>query len=220
MRPDLGLLSWPLAPPQPRHPAMCKVTPPVAHRTGVHPESGGDLLGAPPFQRQQDRPRPVRFLALLRFRQGAQCGPFRNVSRQLRFSRHACLHSPHPRQTIQSIAYSQAVCLARSAECRGQRPAPKSCCRPRPAPRVGQVSEPGWRVAYNSVIGTSHEKTGLPCQDAGGCRIVHDPAGREILLAIACDGAGSASRSLDGATLAVSQFLNQFSEAAKQTACE
>ena len=111
MRPDLGLLSWPLAPPQPRNPAMHKVTPPVAHRTGVHPESGGDLLGAPPFQRQQDRPRPVGLAAVLRFRQGTQRRLFRGISRQLRFSRHACLHSPDPRQTIQSIAYSQAVCL-------------------------------------------------------------------------------------------------------------
>src|SRR4051794_39212536 len=31
---------------------------------------------------------------------------------QLRFSRHACLHSPHPRQTIHPIAHSYAVCLA------------------------------------------------------------------------------------------------------------
>src|SRR3954464_1739522 len=30
---------------------------------------------------------------------------------QLRFSRHACLHSPHPRQTIHPIAHSYAVCL-------------------------------------------------------------------------------------------------------------
>ena len=79
------------------------------------------------------------------------------------------------------------------------------------------MSEPGWRVAYNSVIGTSHEKTGLPCQDAGGCRIVSDPAGQEILLAVACDGAGSASRSLDGATLAVSRFLDQFGEGARRS---
>jgi hypothetical protein len=78
MRPDLGLLSWPRAPPQPRHSAMRKVTPPVPHRADVHPENRGDLLGLPPLQRQQDRPRPVRFAALLRFRQGAQCGLFRS----------------------------------------------------------------------------------------------------------------------------------------------
>ena len=65
MRPDLGLLSWPRAPPQPRHPAMREVPPPVAHRTDVHPENRGDLLSLPSLQRQQDRPRPVRFAALL-----------------------------------------------------------------------------------------------------------------------------------------------------------
>ena len=58
-----------------------------------------------------------------------------------------------------------------------------------------------WRVAHTTVIGTSHEKTGLPCQDAGCCRIVSDPEDRQVLLAVACDGAGSASRSLDGATI-------------------
>lgn len=79
------------------------------------------------------------------------------------------------------------------------------------------MSDVGWRVAYNSVIGTSHEKTGLPCQDVGGCRIVCDPAGRQILLAVACDGAGSAFRSLDGATLTVARFLQEFGDAAKRS---
>src|SRR4051812_47910629 len=88
MRPNLGLLSWPLAPPQSRHAAMRKVTPPVAHRTDMHPENRADLLGPPPFQCQQDRPRPVRLAAMLRFRQGPQPGLFRGISRQLRFSRH------------------------------------------------------------------------------------------------------------------------------------
>ena len=111
MRPDLGLLSRPLAPPQPRHPAMRKVSPPVAHRTDMHPENRGDLPGAPPLQRQQDRPRPIRFAAVLRFRQATQCRLFRRIRRELRFSWHACLHSPYPKQTIHSIAHSQAVCL-------------------------------------------------------------------------------------------------------------
>src|SRR3954454_15161761 len=90
---------------------MREVTPPVAHRTDVHPENCGDLLGLAPLQRQQNRPCPVRFTALLRFRQGAQCRLLRSISRKRRFSRHACLHSPHPRQTIHSIAHSQTVCL-------------------------------------------------------------------------------------------------------------
>ena len=75
------------------------------------------------------------------------------------------------------------------------------------------MSDVEWRVAHTSVIGTSHEKTGLPCQDAGCCRIVSDAEGRHVLLAVACDGAGSASRSLDGATLTVDRFLKEFSEA-------
>jgi hypothetical protein len=75
------------------------------------------------------------------------------------------------------------------------------------------VSDVEWRVAYSSVIGTSHEKTGLPCQDAGCCRILSDPDDRHVLLSVACDGAGSASRSLDGATLTIGRFLREFSEA-------
>jgi hypothetical protein len=75
------------------------------------------------------------------------------------------------------------------------------------------VSDVEWRVAHTSVIGTSHNKTGLPCQDACCCRIISDPEGRHVLLAAACDGAGSASRSLDGATLTIDRFLKEFSEA-------
>jgi hypothetical protein len=37
------------------------------------------------------------------------------------------------------------------------------------------------------------------------------------LLAVACDGAGSASRSLDGATLTVGRFLQGFGDAAKRS---
>jgi hypothetical protein len=83
MWPDLGLLSWPLAPPQPRHSAMRKVTPPVPHRADVHPENRGDLPGVPPLQRQQDRPCPIRFAAVLRFRQATQCRLFRSIRREL-----------------------------------------------------------------------------------------------------------------------------------------
>lgn len=79
------------------------------------------------------------------------------------------------------------------------------------------MSDVEWRVAYNSVIGTSHEKTGLPCQDAGGCRIIFDPAGRQILLAVACDGAGSASRSLDGANVTVAWFMREFGDTARRS---
>jgi len=75
------------------------------------------------------------------------------------------------------------------------------------------VPNVNWRVAHASVMGTSHEKTGLPCQDVASCRIVTDLDGRDVLLAVACDGAGSASRSLDGAALAVDRFLRDFGDA-------
>src|SRR3954464_3092750 len=55
----------------------------------MHPENRGDLPGLPSLQRQQDRPRPVRFAAVLRFRQVTQHGLFRGIRRELRFSWHA-----------------------------------------------------------------------------------------------------------------------------------
>ena len=116
MRPDHGLPSRPLAPPQPRHPAMRKVTPPVAHRADMHAQNRRNLPSLPPFQCQQNRPRPIRFAAVLRFRQVTQHRPFRSISRELRFSRHTCLHSSHLRQTIQSIAHSRALCLVAIGE--------------------------------------------------------------------------------------------------------
>jgi hypothetical protein len=71
-----------------------------------------------------------------------------------------------------------------------------------------------WRIAYSSVIGTSHAKTGSPCQDAGGCVVVtaHDES--EVLIAAVSDGAGTAIRSEAGSKLAVTRFLHDFAEAA------
>ena len=66
MRPDRGLLSWPRASPQPGHPAARNVTPPVAHRADGHAENRVDLAGAPPRERQRDRPRSIRFAAMIR----------------------------------------------------------------------------------------------------------------------------------------------------------
>jgi Protein phosphatase 2C len=77
-----------------------------------------------------------------------------------------------------------------------------------------QVSDIG---CYTSVICTSHAKTGLPCQDAGSCRIVSDQEGRDALLAVVSDGAGSASRSLDGARLAVDRFLRDFGDVTRSS---
>ncbi len=67
-----------------------------------------------------------------------------------------------------------------------------------------------WRSAHASVIGTSHAKTGSPCQDASGCRVVRAEDGGEVFLAAVADGAGSASMSQEGAALAVSRFLDEY----------
>jgi hypothetical protein len=73
-----------------------------------------------------------------------------------------------------------------------------------------------WRYAYASVAGTSHDKNGSPCQDAGSCRVVEASQGGPILLAMASDGAGSARRSEEGARLAVALFLDEFGEACRE----
>ena len=61
------------------------------------------------------------------------------------------------------------------------------------------LTHDGWRFALASVMGTSHTRSGLPCQDASVCEILALPPG-ETLIAIAADGAGSASLSHVGST--------------------
>jgi len=62
-----------------------------------------------------------------------------------------------------------------------------------------------WRVLAASLAGTSHIATGLPCQDAHGWREL--PGG--LLIAAVADGAGSASRSDEGAAIAVEAALDE-----------
>jgi hypothetical protein len=61
---------------------------------------------------------------------------------------------------------------------------------------------PVWRLLGASVAGTSHLKTGLPCQDAHAFKSL--PGG--VILAVA-DGAGSAERSAEGARCAADSVL-------------
>lgn len=65
-----------------------------------------------------------------------------------------------------------------------------------------------WRHAHVSIRGTSHAKTGKPCQDYSLCRTWSGPDGREVLLAAASDGAGSADRSDEGSRLACTMFAD------------
>ncbi len=60
-----------------------------------------------------------------------------------------------------------------------------------------------WQAISRSVIGTSHQKQNLPCQDFGGDRIVD-----HVMIGAVADGAGSAPRSDIGAELAVTTALN------------
>ncbi len=73
-----------------------------------------------------------------------------------------------------------------------------------------------WNTAYSSVIGTSHKKTGIPCQDASSCRVIQSPDGHHVLLAAVSDGAGSASHSDIGSSLTVEHFIHYFSTLAIQ----
>ena len=54
-----------------------------------------------------------------------------------------------------------------------------------------------WKVTGASVIGTSHRRSGLPCQDSSDYRVVDG-----VLIAAVADGAGSASMSDIGSALA------------------
>lgn len=60
-----------------------------------------------------------------------------------------------------------------------------------------------WRVVSGAVVGTSHVKVGMPCQDSCWAQ-VDAIEGREPVLSIfVADGAGSATRGGDGAELAI-----------------
>ncbi|WP_043381467.1 PP2C family serine/threonine-protein phosphatase [Methylobacterium sp. UNCCL125] len=59
-----------------------------------------------------------------------------------------------------------------------------------------------WRLVLAVARGTSHEGSNAPCQDHAGCRVVDTDEG-DVLVAVVCDGAGSAAHAEVGAWLAV-----------------
>jgi len=66
-----------------------------------------------------------------------------------------------------------------------------------------------WRFASASVVGTSHERSGAPCQDNHACRVLPDQNKVPILVVVVSDGAGSADKSEIGSALACCSIIEQ-----------
>jgi len=58
-----------------------------------------------------------------------------------------------------------------------------------------------WRYAFTSALGSSHLKSGVPCQDSSECSI-QNHGDESFLVAVVADGAGSAKFSQYGSRLA------------------
>lgn len=68
------------------------------------------------------------------------------------------------------------------------------------------MTRPSWRVASACEIGTSHLGSGTPCQDSAAHQILRTKEG-PVLVAVVCDGAGSAAYSEIGSWLASTTFV-------------
>lgn len=66
-----------------------------------------------------------------------------------------------------------------------------------------------WKYATESVQGTSHLKSGKPCQDYSQCVLLKDSNGLEVLVAVVSDGAGSAKCSDQGSKLLCALFVDE-----------
>jgi hypothetical protein len=69
------------------------------------------------------------------------------------------------------------------------------------------VTSSPWRIASASEIGTSHIGSGAPCQDHAAQKVIDTDNG-SVLIAVVCDGAGSAAHSEVGAQLATSSIID------------
>ena len=68
-----------------------------------------------------------------------------------------------------------------------------------------------WKVLGESVIGTSHQRHGLPCQDAARFKLFG--AANDWLVAVVADGAGSAAHAEIGAALTCSEVVHRIESA-------
>src|SRR5215471_20509286 len=71
------------------------------------------------------------------------------------------------------------------------------------------MSNTEWRFASATVIGSSHVTTGTPCQDHYRCRVFRNGADEPIIAVAVSDGAGSATRGEDGATITCPSLIEQ-----------
>ena len=64
-----------------------------------------------------------------------------------------------------------------------------------------------WKYGFSSVAGIHHVKSSTPCQDASRVEVVREASGAEVLIAVASDGAGSATLAQVGSALACDMFI-------------
>lgn len=70
----------------------------------------------------------------------------------------------------------------------------------------------GWRFTGASVRGTSHHRSGTPCQDAHEARIVGEGPDGPVLVLACADGAGSAELGQEGARMACARVVELAAE--------
>ena len=66
---------------------------------------------------------------------------------------------------------------------------------------------PFWRMAVASATGTSHDRSGAPCQDSAAHVILDTDHGTVMVVAV-CDGAGSAAHAEIGSAVAAAAFVD------------
>jgi len=71
------------------------------------------------------------------------------------------------------------------------------------------MSHMDWRYAIATAIGSSHVKAGPPCQDHHTCRVFRGDEDEPIIAIAVADGAGSATRGEEGASITCASLIEQ-----------